>query len=391
MATDDIRQLLQAGADALDAGDAPRARELYSRCTDLDASSAAGWFGRAQASVVLGEEVAALEATEAVLAIEPRNCRALIMKADYLAGRGDERAAAAFYAAAVKHAPPSALLDPITLQDVTRARDMCNMLAERFQAHLYECLRTAGFSPENSSRRFVKSLDMLNGRARATHLQRPRFYFLPDLPPKQFYEREEFAWAPELEAATSAIRDELANVFGMSDAFAPYVQRGSVRPVINDRGLLNNKGWSACYIIKNGEVVPDIARMCPATINALKDVPLDCVPGRTPSVLFSLLRPGMRIPPHHGFVNTRLIGHLPLITPPNCRLRVGSEVRPWVEGELLLFDDTVEHEAWNDSEQLRVVLLFDFWRPELSSEERALVSALFQAIDSYGGRSPEWN
>ena len=72
-------------------------------------------------------------------------------------------------------------------------------------------------------------------------------------------------------------------------------------------------------------------------------------------------------------------------------LRVGSEVRSWTEGRLLLFDDTIEHEAWNESEDLRVVLLFDVWRPELSDKERSLVSALFQAIDSYGGRSPEWN
>jgi aspartyl/asparaginyl beta-hydroxylase (cupin superfamily) len=75
--------------------------------------------------------------------------------------------------------------------------------------------------------------------------------------------------------------------------------------------------------------------------------------------------------------NSRLICHLPLIVPPKCAFRVGNEVREWREGELLIFDDTIEHEAWNDSERDRVVLIFDIWRPELSERERQEVAALF--------------
>jgi aspartyl/asparaginyl beta-hydroxylase (cupin superfamily) len=107
--------------------------------------------------------------------------------------------------------------------------------------------------------------------------------------------------------------------------------------------------------------------------------------------LFSLLRAGARIPPHSGLVNTRLICHLPLIVPPGCGFRVGNEIRTPVEGRAWAFDDTIEHEAWNDSSLPRVILLFEVWRPELGDAERSLVRALFEAIDAYSGQKPVWS
>jgi aspartate beta-hydroxylase len=103
-------------------------------------------------------------------------------------------------------------------------------------------------------------------------------------------------------------------------------------------------------------------------------------------VLFSLLRPGAHIPPHNGYTNARLICHLPLIVPGNCALRVGNETRSWREGELMVFDDSIEHEAWNNSGELRAILLFDIWRPELTADERTLVGALLKSVDDYGPR-----
>jgi len=122
----------------------------------------------------------------------------------------------------------------------------------------------------------------------------------------------------------------------------------------------------------------------------LQRLPLCRIKGRTPTALFSLLRPGAHIPPHHGFLNTRLICHLPLIVPPECALRVGNETRAWREGELVIFDDTMEHEAWNRSAEVRVVLLFDIWRPELTDAERSLVAAMLESIDGFGGPRREW-
>ena len=114
------------------------------------------------------------------------------------------------------------------------------------------------------------------------------------------------------------------------------------------------------------------------------------MPNRSPVVLFSLLKPGTHIPPHNGLVNTRLICHLPLVVPAGCRFRVGNETREWVEGQAWAFDDSIDHEAWNDSDRTRVILLFDVWRPELTAIERELVTELFAAIDAYTGTKPDW-
>jgi aspartyl/asparaginyl beta-hydroxylase (cupin superfamily) len=154
--------------------------------------------------------------------------------------------------------------------------------------------------------------------------------------------------------------------------------------------MLNNPNWSAFYLWQEGKVVQENAARCPATMNALDAVPLSRVKNRSPSVLFSVLRPGARIPPHTGFVNTRLICHLPLIVPRDCGFRVGNDARTPVEGKAWVFDDTMEHEAWNGSEQIRAILLFEIWRPELTEEERALVSAMFEAIDALGGEKAAW-
>ena len=76
--------------------------------------------------------------------------------------------------------------------------------------------------------------------------------------------------------------------------------------------------------------------------------------------------------------------HLPLVVPENCgQLRVGNESRTWREGELLIFDDSIEHEAWNHSEHDRIVLIFEVWRPELTAEERNAICDLLRVIRQY--------
>ena len=108
------------------------------------------------------------------------------------------------------------------------------------------------------------------------------------------------------------------------------------------------------------------------------------MPRRTPTAFFSILKPRTHLPAHTGVSNTRTIVHLPLIVPPGCRFRVGGETREWREGECLFFDDTIEHEAWNDSDELRAVLIFDTWNPHLSPAERDMLRALFGAMARTG-------
>ena len=371
------------GIEALRKGDARKARESFERIVAAGQADASAYLGLAYACAGLKDPSAALAAVDHALALEPRNLRALILKADHLAAAGDARAASSFYRAAVDTAPPPSQLPADLRNELGRAEAACERYAAQFAAFLRERLVARGLVERRSSRRFRDSLDILTG-LKKIYFQEPRQYFFPGLPQIQFYHREDFPWLDKVEAATADIRAELIEILKQESAFKPYVEGNPRLPQTNPQGMLNNPEWSAFYLWKNGAIVPENAARCPKTLSALADVPLALVRNRSPSILFSLLRPGARIPPHTGEVNTRLICHLPLIVPDNCSLRVGNDTRAPVEGRAWVFDDTIEHEAWNGSDRTRVILLFEVWRPELTFEERALVSAMFEAIDAYG-------
>ena len=370
----------QAGIEALRRGDARAARESFERIVAAGQADASAYLGLAYACAGLKDHPAALAAVDRALALEPRNLRALVMKADQLAATGDARAASSFYRAAVSSAPPANELPADLRNEIGRAEALCERYAAQFESFLRERLGARGLRAGRS--RFADSLDILTGR-KQIYFQEPRQYFLPELPQIQFYDRQHFPWLDRLEAATADIRAELLEILKEDSVFTPYIEANPRLPQTESLELLNNPAWSAFYLWKHGELVAQNAARCPKTMSALEDVPFARVPNRSPSVLFSLLRPGARIPPHTGEVNTRLICHLPLIVPDNCRFRVGNDTRVLAEGKAWVFDDTMEHEAWNGSERTRVILLFEIWRPELTMEERALVSAMFEAIDAY--------
>jgi aspartyl/asparaginyl beta-hydroxylase (cupin superfamily) len=345
-------------------------------------------WANARASRAAGDQAGEVAALERLLRLEPRNLLALIRRGDCYADAGDMRSASSFYQMALRSAP-AAGIPAETAAELARARHACDQIATEYRDYLRERLARSGFDPARSSRRFAESVDLILGQKRI-YLQEPRYYYFPGLPQIQFYEREAFPWLDRVEAATADIREELQAVLEEPSAFAPYVRGYGNRPYKSQLGMLNNPAWSAFYLWKNGEPVPGNAARFPRTMAALADAPLTHVASRSPSVLFSLLRPGAHIPPHNGLINTRLICHLPVIVPGKCRFRVGNDEREWAEGKAWVFDDTIEHEAWNDSDGTRVILLWDVWRPELSDEERRLVVALFEAIDAHSGRKPDW-
>jgi len=227
----------------------------------------------------------------------------------------------------------------------------------------------------------LHAIELLLGK-KQVYLQEPRRFFYPELPQIQFYPRDAFAWLEALEAATLAIRDELQRAISGNENFSPYVKQDPSRPFNRQAGMADNPAWSAYFLVKDGAPAAGAAQ-CPATMAALKEAPLTAIRGRAPSVLFSLLKANSHIPPHNGMINTRLICHLPLIVPERCRFRVGNETRNWIEGKAWVFDDSIEHEAWNDSDQDRYILIFDVWRPELSADERAAFVTLMEAVDEF--------
>ena len=377
------------GLLALSAGNARKARESFESIVAAGADDASAFTGLAIACRQLEDGPASLAAIDRALAREPRNLRALIVKGDLLDWQGDPRGASSHYLAAVTLARAAAQVPADLHEDLARAQAQCERLAGQIEQNIRARLATQGFLEGRSSGRFLQSLDILFGR-RTVYYQQPRYYFFPGLAHIPFFDRAGFAWLDRVEAATPGIRAELVEVMKQDSAFRPYVQGDPRRPRKEQDGMLDNPDWSAFYLWKNGEAVAENAARCPQAMAALAEAPIARVANRSPSILFSLLRPGAHIPPHCGLVNTRLICHLPLIVPGQCVFRVGSETREWVEGKAWVFDDSIEHEAWNRSEGTRVILLFEIWRPELSEEERAFVAAMFEAIDACGGERPAW-
>ncbi|HEY4071286.1 MAG TPA: aspartyl/asparaginyl beta-hydroxylase domain-containing protein [Sphingomicrobium sp.] len=308
----------------------------------------------------------------------------LLGRGDEYARSGDAKTAMVFYQTALNAAQAARFVDGETLERLRRAQAFIQKRAQEFAQSLDRVVADANPKDPVAALRLQHSLDMLTGR-REIFPQQPAAFYYPYLAQRQFFEREEFDWAPAVEAATPAIRQELQTVLSEGAEFRPYVENDPDRPYRDFHGLNEDPNWTALYLWKYGKPVEENARRFPAAMAALEKVPLTHFGSRTPDVLFSRLEAGAHIPPHSGILNCRLICHLPLIVPPGCWLRVGNETREWEEGKLLIFDDSMEHEAKNPSGKLRIILLFDTWRPEISAEERAGISSVFNAIDEFRG------
>jgi len=378
----DAEQIARAAAGALQAGNAAEARRGFERLVSAGLVNAQIWLLLAAARRALGDRAAEEEALDAVLKDDGNNLRALILKGDCRSAAGDDRAASSFYGAATRLAGRIGDALPADLKpEVERAERALQDNAGRYRAKLESHLSARGAEMPALSPRFRESLALMFGE-KEIYFQKPSAYYFPGLPQIQFYDPADFAWAAAVEAAADMMRAELAAVLKEDGLFKPYLEASRDRPNYDFHGMLGNPDWSTLHLHeKGGPVAQNVAR-CPATYAAVSQAPLCHITTRAPSILFSLLKAGARIAPHHGMINTRLICHLPLIVPPGCGFRVGNEVRAWEEGKLLIFDDTIEHEAWNEGSEDRVVLIFDVWRPELTLDEREAVTVMFEAIDA---------
>ncbi len=211
--------------------------------------------------------------------------------------------------------------------------------------------------------------------------QQPTFFHFPDLPSSPYLyrgtdgNRALFPWIDALEAQTPLIRQELQRVLKASSGHERVFLSAEVEQ-LNLRGTDAAPGWTGYYFYRHGQLRGENIAVCPATAAALSTLPLAHVPEHGPEVLYSVFTPGTHLLPHRGMTNTRLVGHLPLIVPERCALRVAGEEHTWIEGRVVIFDDTYEHEAWNRSGEIRVVLIFDLWNPHLTAVECAAVALI---------------
>jgi aspartyl/asparaginyl beta-hydroxylase (cupin superfamily) len=330
-----------------------------------------------------GDLPGAMQALSRALAVDPLDLSALLMRALLLDKMGRAAEAGEAYGHALAQRPPGesppAGLASMIAHAETRYKSHQQGLADRLR-------QAAASSGSDAERRRIDRFATNIARLTEVYPQAPSHFHFPGLPPVEFHDRCRFPWIEALEAGAEEIRAEFDALLASEAAeLVPYIQYPDDVPLRQWESLNRSRNWTAVHLLQNGERIERNSRHCPRTLALLDEMPQPRVPGRSPNAMFSLLAPHTRIPPHTGVANTRLVCHLPLIVPPGCGFRVGAERREWEVGRAFVFDDTIEHEAWNDSSELRVVFIFDIWAWALSDAERAAVAAIMPLTDAPAG------
>ncbi|MBV6813506.1 aspartyl/asparaginyl beta-hydroxylase domain-containing protein [Xanthomonas campestris pv. passiflorae] len=326
------------------------------------------------------------QAIIAALALDAYFLPGLLAKAAFLEARGRPHAAAGVYRDALAVAPPEPQWPAVLRRKLLHAQQAVEQDTLELEARLRAALEIPRTSVDAALHgRWDEAAAIACGRTRPFHSQSNRLH-IPRLPALPFHAEAAFPWIDELQRHTDAITHELRAVMD-EDArgFAPYIAYGPDQPVNQWKDLNHSPAWSSYPLWAHGQPVEAHLQRCPATAYALSLVDAAQIDGVCPNAMFSVLAPHTTIPPHHGETNARLVAHLPLIVPEYCSFRVGYDWRRWEAGKVLVFDDSIEHEARNDSAQVRAVLIFDVWNPLLSQEERAMVNAMEAAIAAHRG------
>ncbi len=370
----DPHEAISGGLAALQARNPALAAELLREASSNVPAIEMPWVALSNAEMALGRLDAAEAAIDRALQLKSREVGALLLKGLLRERQDDSRGATSFYQMASNQAAIGGETPPPLADLMAHGERFIASAQGDYAAHLRDVVGDV-LSPT-----MRQAIDLLTGKSQV-YLQQPSVFYYPGLPQKWFYDTADFPWLEPMLALVPQMQTEWAA--GHDAGFEPYVTARSDRPAPNNP-LLGKMDWSALYFWRDGSEVEENAASCPTTMAALAHAPMPHVPGRAPNALWSRLLPGAHITPHHGMLNTRLICHIPIRNAAHCSLRVGNETRRWEDGKALIFDDSIEHDARNDGDEERVILLFEIWRPEVPQEDRAAIARIFQAIDSFG-------
>lgn len=217
--------------------------------------------------------------------------------------------------------------------------------------------------------------------AGAPPLQDPELYFWPGLESQPFHDHS-LPWMAELEAAYPAILAELAGLLDAKIAFTPYAQGADARYRREKFDLEEGSDRWSIYNLFD----PAAESSCPKTLEFLRRCFRDEL-GEPMTAQFSALRAGAHIPAHCGISNAFLTAHLGLIVPQGCSIRVGNEKRQWSEGRGFVFDDSFQHEVWNEGDSRRIVFIARFYHPALTEFEIEALGTLHERIRTLVGEN----
>jgi aspartate beta-hydroxylase len=376
--------LYHMGQRSLHIGKPEEARSLFERALLRASGAPLVHLALAQAANKLGNADDELAALNRVLSLDPYFTNALLAKGALYEKRKKLRMAGANYRNALKTLRPGSEIHPQLRTALEHAARVVDDQRRALDGYLSEAVRDIrDASVPSELERYDECQAVFTG-LKTAYAQNPLLLYFPRLPVIQFYDRALFPWIEKFESHTAAVREELQHAMRTQDlGWAPYIDHPDGAPLNQWSELQRSSRWSSLFLWKDGRPIEEALAKFPAAAAALAEVPLNAVPGRGPTVFFSSLAPKTKIPPHTGSTNARLVLHLPLIVPDGCALRVGNDTREFVEGRAWVFDDTIEHEAWNNSDAQRIVLLMDIWNPSLTHTERDLVGALMSANERY--------
>ena len=386
---DDVEALNVAALAAVRHGKPDRAVALLERATRIDTANPVSFHHLGRAQETLGNYPAALASISQALRLQPGFYLSRLHYASLLERTGETDQSAMQFSRAmrdaqsdghwVNRASTPAGLRPLVEHAVRTTR------AKRRAVLFAVTLSLADRYGRNSMTRVEKCLRVYLGEEPAGFAdprQKPSFLYFPDLPPSAYLDRSLFPCIAEFEAQTASIREELLRLLSSEHGRERVFTADDVERQ-NLRGTVGAPSWNGYYFYRHGVRRDENCARCPATSGALDRMPLSRVREHGPEVLFSVFTAGTHLLPHRGVTNTRVVGHLPLVVPEDCALKVGGEIHVWREGRAVVFDDTYEHEAWNRSKETRVVLIFDMWNPHLTEAEQAAVTNVVAAIGDF--------
>lgn len=374
----DLADRILAADRSLAMGNVVEARGILEEASRFDPPEPEFWHRLATVRKLAGAPIQAIDAIDRALALAPLDFVGLLMRAHLLDSIGHSEAGEAYGRALAQPRPE--LLPPMLQRTIARAEAAWVAHQQTLTGRLGAAIEASGVDLTPSERRRAERFASNIARTtRAYHSEATHFAW-PGLREAEFHDRAAFPWLEQLESLTPEIRAEVDSVAKAPEAsLVPYVKYSDSEPLAQWRELNHNRDWTAIHLIERGARVDANAARCPVTMDFLAQMDQPQIAGCAANAMFSLLAPRTLIPPHVGVANFRLLCHLPLIVPAPCWFRVGAETRDFAEGQAWVFDDTIEHEAKNATDALRVILIFDIWHPDLSPAERTAITAAVSA------------
>lgn len=203
--------------------------------------------------------------------------------------------------------------------------------------------------------------------------------YVPGLTVQEFWDPHQFAWCQKLQSKYGAIREEFLRVMAHPETLAAQGNNIWVGALSADAASYG-PGWQTLVLMNRGFWDPVNVNLFPVTAQAVHQAQCPAV-----EVFFASMQPHTSIAPHSDFTNFVLTSHLPLVVPGHeqrqCRLTIGDTERAWTPGELLMFDTSILHEAVNESDEVRYILMLRVWHPDLTATEREALQYIYSVLE----------